>query len=243
MTLKILFYVLFNVFVSVICDNYHPNIPDDVKTRQKRSTRKSETASYWLNSGQMELDEALRLEPNKKLAKNIVLVIGDGMSLSTNTGGRIYKGQRQGKDGTSSELIWDKFPYVGNVLKIFKAWYFRLENMCLDWNIFIFKVCPRRTTQMQWCQIVLPRHLLCIAEWKPIFSPWVLTVIFRWNMHFILLWNMYAGKIYWTLSPCKFPHWTLSCSPSIAEHSWSTVKEFARFVSLLLLTRLLQNNL
>ena len=35
------------------------------------------------------------------------------MSLSTNTGGRIYKGQRDGKDGTSSDLTWDKFPYVG----------------------------------------------------------------------------------------------------------------------------------
>ena len=121
MTHEFFVCVLFCVFTSVICDDYHPNVPNDVRSRQKRSTRKSETTSYWMNSGQMELDEALRLEPNKKLAKNIVLVIGDGMSLSTNTGGRIYKGQRQGKDGASSQLIWDKFPYVGNVLKIFKA--------------------------------------------------------------------------------------------------------------------------
>ena len=98
---------------TILSDDYHPNVVDITRTRHKRTTLKHESASYWLQSGADELNEALGLRENKKLAKNIVLVIGDGMSLSTNTGGRIYKGQRDGKDGASAALTWDKFPYVG----------------------------------------------------------------------------------------------------------------------------------
>lgn len=102
--------------VLVICDDYHEDVPgiNIVKSRQKRSSREQETASYWRDLGAAELDEALLRSENTNLARNIILVIGDGMSLSTNTGARIFKGQKQGKDGTSSKLSWDKFPYVGS---------------------------------------------------------------------------------------------------------------------------------
>ena len=62
---------------------------------------------------QAELDAALNLVANTKLAKNIVLVVGDGMSLTTVAGARILKGQRQGLDGASSKLAWEEFPHVG----------------------------------------------------------------------------------------------------------------------------------
>ena len=48
------------------------------------------------------------------IGQNLVLVIGDGMSLSTVAGGRVYKGQRRGRDGASTTLSWDRFPHVGN---------------------------------------------------------------------------------------------------------------------------------
>ena len=95
------------------CDDYHPHMDYLERTRQKRSVEKYEDAAYWLKSGQDELNEALQLENNKKLAKNIVLVIGDGMSISTITGGRIYKGQTQGNDGPGASLSWEKFPNIG----------------------------------------------------------------------------------------------------------------------------------
>ena len=75
-----------------------------------------------MEQGQAELDAALNLVANTKLAKNIVLVVGDGMSLTTVAGARILKGQRQGLDGASSKLAWEEFPHVGlskthNVMK------------------------------------------------------------------------------------------------------------------------------
>ena len=66
-----------------------------------------------MEHGQAELDAALNLVANTKLAKNIVLVVGDGMSLTTVAGARILKGQRQGLDGASSKLAWEEFPHVG----------------------------------------------------------------------------------------------------------------------------------
>ena len=66
-----------------------------------------------MEQGQAELDAALNLVANTKLAKNIVLVVGDGMSLTTVAGARILKGQRQGLDGASSKLAWEEFPHVG----------------------------------------------------------------------------------------------------------------------------------
>ena len=75
--------------------------------------RRSEDARFWMEHGQAELDAALNLVANTKLAKNIVLVVGDGMSLTTVAGARILKGQRQGLDGASSKLAWEEFPHVG----------------------------------------------------------------------------------------------------------------------------------
>ena len=106
--------ICFSVLTSVFCDHYHPRVTEDILRRQKRSTNwQPESASHWAQAGRDELDEALFRRDNKKLAKNIVIVVGDGMSLSTVTGGRIYKGQRAGQDGASSKLAWDKFPNVG----------------------------------------------------------------------------------------------------------------------------------
>ena len=75
--------------------------------------RRNEDASFWMEEGQAELEAALNLVPNTRLAKNIVLVVGDGMSLTTVAGARILKGQREGVDGASSKLAWETFPHVG----------------------------------------------------------------------------------------------------------------------------------
>ena len=109
--------ICFSVLTSVFCDHYHPRVTEDILRRQKRSVNwQPEPASHWAQAGRDELDEALLIQQNKKLAKNIVIVIGDGMSLTTVTGGRIYKGQRAGQDGASAKLSWDKFPNVGEWL-------------------------------------------------------------------------------------------------------------------------------
>ena len=82
------FFTLLHKVWTAPSDDYHPSFPNDVKSRQKRSTSRPETSSYWRDLGRQELDEALLQRRNENLAKNIVLVIGDGMSLSTNTAAR-----------------------------------------------------------------------------------------------------------------------------------------------------------
>ena len=44
------------------------------------------------------------------MAKNVILFLGDGMGVSTVTGGRIYAGQKQGKSGEEHMLSFENFP-------------------------------------------------------------------------------------------------------------------------------------
>ena len=43
-------------------------------------------------------------------AKNVILFIGDGMSLTTVTAARILEGQRKGGPGEENRLAWEDFP-------------------------------------------------------------------------------------------------------------------------------------
>ena len=51
--------------------------------------------------------------PNTGVAKNVILIVGDGMGISTQTMSRIYKGQKMGKSGEEQELEWETWPYTG----------------------------------------------------------------------------------------------------------------------------------
>nr|XP_039258750.1 alkaline phosphatase, tissue-nonspecific isozyme-like [Styela clava] len=69
---------------------------------------------YWMHEANTRLRESLkRLTPNTKPAKNVILIIGDGMDVATMTAGRIYKGQKYGTSGEEFQTTMDKFPYVG----------------------------------------------------------------------------------------------------------------------------------
>lgn len=67
--------------------------------------------AYWMSVGKNELDEALNMAANNKVAKNVILFIGDGMGPNTVTATRIYK------HGESGRLTFEKFPHVG-LLKV-----------------------------------------------------------------------------------------------------------------------------
>jgi len=70
-----------------------------------------ETASQWYRSGaQVIAKRRQRLEASE--AKNIILFVGDGMSLATITAARILAGQRQGKPGESHRLAFEDFPHT-----------------------------------------------------------------------------------------------------------------------------------
>lgn len=62
--------------------------------------------------GRATLAEKLKLTPNTKRAKNVILFVGDGMGISTVTATRILDGQLKGVDGESNRLAMEQLPYA-----------------------------------------------------------------------------------------------------------------------------------
>lgn len=63
---------------------------------------------YWLNVGQETLQQQLHKNRlNRNVARNIILFLGDGMSIPTLAATRIYMG------GESKSLPFERFPYAG----------------------------------------------------------------------------------------------------------------------------------
>ncbi|KAL0275004.1 UNVERIFIED_CONTAM: hypothetical protein PYX00_002998 [Menopon gallinae] len=70
--------------------------------------------SFWNSKAQCSLKEQVNRKPNKNIAKNIIMFLGDGMSIPTLTATRIYKWQRaQQKMGEDTFLSFEEFPFVG----------------------------------------------------------------------------------------------------------------------------------
>lgn len=67
---------------------------------------------FWFEEANAALKRRLSLLSRRDVAKNVVLLVGDGLGLATLTAARIFKGQRQGQPGESSHLAWEKFPAV-----------------------------------------------------------------------------------------------------------------------------------
>ncbi len=66
-----------------------------------------ETPAWWYRSG------AARAAGNGAMlgrARNVILFLGDGMSLTTVAAARILAGQRNGQPGEENQLSWERFP-------------------------------------------------------------------------------------------------------------------------------------
>jgi len=86
-----------------------PSATDDTVNIAAVPTRE-ETPAAWYRSG------AARAAANGALqgrARNVILFIGDGMSLTTVAAARILAGQRNGMPGEEHVLPWEHFPYTG----------------------------------------------------------------------------------------------------------------------------------
>ena len=68
-----------------------------------------ETADWWYRGGAAQA--AARGAMGGR-AKNVILFVGDGMSLTTVAAARILDGQRQGHPGEENRLGWEQFPYT-----------------------------------------------------------------------------------------------------------------------------------
>lgn len=92
------------------------------------------TSKYWLENSEKTLREHLRNSQNINKAKNIIYFIGDGMSLTTISASRIFKGQLNGKRGEESILSFEQFPHVG----LSKVFFFAFSNKCeITHDLFI----------------------------------------------------------------------------------------------------------
>ncbi|XP_020805154.1 alkaline phosphatase [Drosophila serrata] len=71
-------------------------------------------AQFWYDLAYEELARKLEQpQPDKRKAKNLIMFLGDGMSLSTVAAARIHKGQLKGNPGEEDSLSFEKFPYTG----------------------------------------------------------------------------------------------------------------------------------
>jgi hypothetical protein len=87
-------------------------------------------ATYWRKIGEDEIANTLKAmeELNTNVAKNVIIFVGDGMSLPTVTAGRIYRAQQEARNagkeevnGEESFLTFEKFPHAGLSKVIFAS--------------------------------------------------------------------------------------------------------------------------
>ena len=81
-------------------------------------TLKISDIPYWQSKGREGLDLAKLTYSNiiEKQAKNIIIFVGDGMSLPTLTAARIHKAQRNSDynaKGEETYLFFETFPHIG----------------------------------------------------------------------------------------------------------------------------------
>jgi len=73
------------------------------------------TSDAYLKAGEAELARLEADKPNNNKARNVILFIGDGMSVTTLTAARIFEGQQKGIDGESYVAQMDRLPHTALV--------------------------------------------------------------------------------------------------------------------------------
>jgi len=68
-----------------------------------------ETAAWWFRAGAAAAHARASGTPR---ARNIILFVGDGMSLPTVAAARIYEGQQRRQPGEENQLSFERFPYT-----------------------------------------------------------------------------------------------------------------------------------
>lgn len=76
------------------------------------------TGSDWYQFGQQQIAAKVGTSANTGRARNLILVVGDGMGITTLTAGRIFAGQNKGLSGEDYSLSFEHLPYSALV----KTW-------------------------------------------------------------------------------------------------------------------------
>jgi alkaline phosphatase len=73
-----------------------------------------ETKETYMQRAKAQVEANLRLTPNTRRARNVILFVGDGMGVTTVTAARILDGQMQGMKGEENALSFELFPYLAH---------------------------------------------------------------------------------------------------------------------------------
>lgn len=95
-----------------VSDRYHP---DEIRREpiSRMAPPPERDPSYWINEAEAGIRERLRRRDNRNVARNIVMFLGDGMSVPTLAAARTLLGQRQGRRGEEAKLAFETFPTTG----------------------------------------------------------------------------------------------------------------------------------
>lgn len=76
------------------------------------STAAAESPEGWYRDGQALIAERRAARPGLAPARNVILFVGDGMSLATVAAARILEGQQRGETGEENLLYFERFPHI-----------------------------------------------------------------------------------------------------------------------------------
>lgn len=87
----------------------HPQFDDPPRSRNLRASELELEMQYWRSQAQDYLRTKIQTENslNTNRAKNIIMFLGDGMSLQTVAATRMYLGAEE------EQLSFEKFPHFG----------------------------------------------------------------------------------------------------------------------------------
>ncbi|BDA86212.1 alkaline phosphatase [Aureimonas sp. SA4125] len=71
-----------------------------------------QASDSYFTAAEADLAQRLAMQPITGTAKNVIIMVGDGMSVATVTAARILDGQKRGVDGESNNLAVDTFPFM-----------------------------------------------------------------------------------------------------------------------------------
>ncbi|XP_075980742.1 membrane-bound alkaline phosphatase-like [Anticarsia gemmatalis] len=95
---------------SARADQYHP---PETMVRSGPPNSRETSADYWFEEAQKGIAARLSQPQSADVARNVILFLGDGMSLSTIVASRIHYGQKQGATGEEASLSFESFPTTG----------------------------------------------------------------------------------------------------------------------------------